>query len=149
MQACPFQVPTYEWGARFPRVRKCSMCADRQAKGLSTACVEACPTGATACGDRTELIAEAKGRITGKPGEYYPAIFGLREVGGTSVLYLSAVPFDKIGLRTNVPQEPLPALTWRALSAVPDVASVGATLLGGVYWITHRREKVAAEEGRK
>src|SRR5947209_667728 len=37
MQACPFQVPTYEWTARLPRVRKCSMCADRQAKGLLTA----------------------------------------------------------------------------------------------------------------
>jgi formate dehydrogenase iron-sulfur subunit len=92
------------------------------------------------------LIAEANRRIAAKTGEYYPKIFGIREVGGTSVLYISAVSFEKIGLRTNVPQEPLPALTWRALSAVPDVASVGATLLGGVYWITHRREKVAAEE---
>ncbi len=122
------------------------MCADRQARGLPTACAEACPTGATTCGDRAELIAEANRRIAEKPSDYHPQIFGVREVGGTSVLYLSAVPFDKIGLRTNVPQEPLPALTWRALSAVPDVASVGATLLGGVYWITHRREKVAAEE---
>ena len=109
------------------------MCADRQAKGLPTACAEACPTGATAFGDRNELIAEAKRRIADKPGEYHPAIFGIREVGGTSVLYISAVSFEKIGLRTNVPQEPLPALTWRALSAVPDVASVGATLLGGIY----------------
>jgi formate dehydrogenase iron-sulfur subunit len=146
MQACPFQVPTYEWSARLPRVRKCSMCADRQAKGLPTACSEACPTGATSCGDRDQLIAEANKRIADKPTEYYPKIFGLREVGGTSVLYIAAVPFEQIGLRTNVPQEPLPALTWSALSAVPDVASVGATLLGGVYWITHRREKVAAAE---
>src|SRR5436190_5303130 len=38
MQACPFQVPTYEWAARLPRVRKCSMCADRQAQGKLTAC---------------------------------------------------------------------------------------------------------------
>ena len=56
------------------------------------------------------------------------------------------MPFDKIGLKTEVPLEPLPALTWRALSVVPDVAMVGSTLLGGVYWITHRRQKVAAEE---
>ena len=70
----------------------------------------------------------------------------LQEVGGTSVLYIAAVPFDKIGLKTEVPLEPLPALTWRALSVVPDVAMVGSTLLGGVYWITHRRQKVAAEE---
>ena len=146
MQACPFQVPTYEWTARLPRVRKCSMCADRQAKGLLTACAEACPTGATKCGDRDELIAEAKKRLADKPAEYYQRIYGMQEVGGTSVLYIAAVPFDKIGLKTEVPQEPLPALTWRALSLVPDVAMVGSTLLGGVYWITHRRQKVAAEE---
>jgi formate dehydrogenase iron-sulfur subunit len=146
MQACPFQVPTYEWTARLPRVRKCSMCADRQEKGLLTACAEACPTGATKCGDRDELIAEAKKRLTDKPAEYYQRIYGMQEVGGTSVLYIAAVPFDKIGLKTEVPQEPLPALTWRALSLVPDVAMVGSTLLGGVYWITHRRQKVAAEE---
>src|ERR1051325_3651971 len=26
MQACPFGVPTYEWDARLPRVRKCTLC---------------------------------------------------------------------------------------------------------------------------
>jgi formate dehydrogenase iron-sulfur subunit len=29
MQACPFGVPTYEWDATLPRVRKCNLCADR------------------------------------------------------------------------------------------------------------------------
>ena len=36
----------------------------------------------------------------------------------------------------------------RVLSRTPDIASVATLLLGGVYWITHRREKVAAEEDR-
>jgi formate dehydrogenase iron-sulfur subunit len=35
------------------------------------------------------------------------------------------------------------------LSFVPDIASVGSVLLGGVYWITHRREAVAKAEGRQ
>ncbi|MBS1875311.1 MAG: 4Fe-4S dicluster domain-containing protein [Acidobacteria bacterium] len=149
MQACPYQVPSYEWSSRTPRVKKCNMCYERQKEGRPTACTEACPTGATICGERDELIREAQKRLAAKPGEYYQKIYGLKEVGGTSVLYLSAVPFEQIGLNTKVPNEPVPALTWRALSFVPDVVSAGATLLGGVYWITHRREAVAKAEGRK
>ncbi|MFB3829642.1 MAG: 4Fe-4S dicluster domain-containing protein [Bryobacteraceae bacterium] len=149
MTACPFQVPSYEWNARLPRVRKCDMCYERQAKGQPTACTASCPTGATICGEREQLVAEARKRIAEKPKEYFPRIYGLREVGGTSVLYLSAVPFEKIGLRTNVPQEPIPALTWRVLSVVPDVVSVGSVLLGGIYWITNRRDEVARKEGKR
>ena len=67
------------------------------------------------CGDRDELVAEARKRIADKPERYYNKIYGVQEVGGTSVLYLSAVPFEQIGLRTNVPQEPLPETTWRVL----------------------------------
>jgi len=149
MMACPFQVPTYEWNRRLPKVRKCDMCYDRQRAGKPTACAEACPTGATTCGDRDALIAEARRRLAEKPGTYYPRIYGLEEVGGTSVLYLSAVPFEQIGLRTTLPAQPLPQLTWRVLEAVPDVVSVGSVLLGGIWWITNRRDEVRRAEGGK
>ncbi len=147
MLACPFQVPSYEWNRRLPRIKKCDFCHQRQLEGKVTACSEACPTGATITGERDALIAEARKRLAEKPAEYHQKIYGVEEVGGTSVLYLSAVPFDQIGLKTNLPTEALPVLTWRALSAVPSVAVVGGTLLGGIYWITHRREEVAAAEG--
>ena len=65
------------------------MCYERQSAGKLTACAEACPVGATKNGDRDELIAEAHQRIAEKPGQYYPKIYGLKEVGGTCVL----VPF--------------------------------------------------------
>ena len=149
MQACPFQVPTYEWSKRLPLVRKCDMCYERQSHGKQTACAEACPVGATVNGDRDELIAEARRRIAGKPDQYYNRIYGLREVGGTSVLFLSAVPFEQIGLRTNVPQEPLPETTWRVLEMLPDVVSTGSVLLGGIWWITNRRAEVARKEGKR
>jgi formate dehydrogenase iron-sulfur subunit len=148
MTACPFQVPTYEWSARLPKMRKCDQCYERQSKGQPTACAAACPTGATTCGDRDALVAEAKKRIAEKPGEYYNRIYGLKEVGGTTVLMLSAVPFEQIGLRTTLPQEPLPMLTWNVLSHVPDIVSVGSVLLGGIWWITNRRDEVAKAEGR-
>jgi len=149
MQACPFQVPSYEWSSRLPRMRKCDMCFDRQSSGKQTACAQACPVGATINGDREELIQEARKRIAEKPKDYYEKIYGIAEVGGTSVLYLSAVPFEQIGLRTNVPHEALPEYTWPVLELVPDVVSTGAVLLGGIYWVTNRRAEVAKAEGAK
>ena len=149
MQACPFQVPTYEWNKRLPKMRKCDMCYERQNQGKQTACAEVCPTGATKNGERDQLLAEARQRIAEKPGQYYGKIYGVKEVGGTSVLFLSGVPFDQIGLRTNVPQEALPDLTWRVLSLTPDIVSTGSVLLGGVWWITNRRGEVARKEGRR
>lgn len=146
MLACPFQVPTYEWTSRTPRVRKCDLCYEGGKEGKPTACSEACPTNATITGERDALIAEAKRRIAEKPGEYHPKIYGIQEAGGTSVLFLSGIPFEQAGLNTRVPQEPPRRLTGKALSFVPDIVSAGSVLLGGVYWITHRREKVAAAE---
>ena len=148
MLACPFQVPTYQWTSRLPIVRKCDMCYERVSHGKPTACAEACPTGATISGDRDQLIQEARRRINEKPGQYYARIYGVEEVGGTSTLFLSAVPFGQLGIPTNLPKTPLPMLTWRVLSRTPDIASIAGVLLGGVYWITHRRELVAAEEGK-
>ena len=149
LTACPFQVPVYEWSSRLPRVRKCDMCYERQSAGKPTACTEACPVNATICGDRDALVTEAKKRISDNPGKYHPYIYGLHAAGGTSVLFLSAVPFNKLGLRTDLPEEQLPVLTWHALSHIPDVVSIGAVLMGGVYWITHRRAEVAKAEGKE
>ena len=149
MQACPFQVPTYEWTKIAPRVRKCDMCYERQMAGKVTACTEACPVQATMNGDRDALLAEARKRLAEKPKDYYPRIYGLEEVGGTSVLMLSAVPFDQIGLKTNLPDSPLPPLTMNVLSLIPNIVSSGAVLLGGIYWLSHRKRAVALAEGRK
>jgi len=149
MLACPFQVPAYEWSQRLPRVKKCDMCIERQKAGLQTACAEICPTQATISGDRDELITEARRRLADSPERYYPRIYGLEEVGGTSVLILTAVAFEELGLRANLPQQPLPVLTWRVLSLVPDIVTVGTVLLGGIWWIAHRREEVATAEGKE
>jgi formate dehydrogenase iron-sulfur subunit len=148
MQACPFQVPAYEWDKFAPRVRKCDMCYERQLSGKVTACTEACPVQATINGERDALLAEARKRLAEKPKDYYPRIYGLDEVGGTSVLMLSAVPFDQIGLKTNLPRSPLPPLTMAVLSMIPNIVSAGGVLLGGIYWLTHRKNAVARAERR-
>lgn len=146
MVACPFGVPKYEWNALNPRVRKCTMCSERVAAGKPTACTEICPTQATIFGERKELLAEARKRIHDNPNDYVPHIFGEEEVGGTSVLLLSGLPFASWGYNVDLPHEALPQLTDRVLSRIPDFVPLGTVLLGGVWWITHRREQVAAAE---
>jgi formate dehydrogenase iron-sulfur subunit len=147
MVACPFGVPKYEWNKVLPKVQKCTMCPDRVGAGKPTACAEICPTGATKFGERDELINEAQQRIRDNPGQYVNHIYGLTEVGGTSVLLLSSVPFEDFGYAADLSKDPLPILTYRVLSRIPDFVPLGGMLLGGVWWITHRREEVAAAEG--
>jgi len=148
MAACPFQVPAYEWEARLPKVRKCDMCSDRVPGGGVTRCSEACAYEATITGERDDLIALARKRIQEKPAEYYPKIYGVQEVGGTSVLILSAVPFEQIGYNTKLSKTALPQYTWNALQHVPDVVVMGSVLMGGIHWISHRKEEVARKEGK-
>jgi len=145
IQACPFQVPRYEWSSNYPRVQKCRLCAERVKNGLPTACAEACPTGATKFGDRDELIREAYARISSEPGKYVDRIYGLQEVGGTSILYLTSVPFEKLGFNTKLESTAMPLLTWNALSKIPSVVSIGGVFLFGIWWITNRRMEVQKE----
>ena len=147
MMACPFGVPRYEWNKVWaPRVKKCHMCAPRQAKGLKPACTEVCPVQAGVFGDREDLLREAENRLKQEPTKYLQYIYGKQEVGGTSVLYLSAVPFDGLGLPNNLPHDALPPYTYRVLSEIPNEVALGGLLLGGIWWITKRRQEVADAE---
>jgi formate dehydrogenase iron-sulfur subunit len=146
MVACPFDVPRYEYRAAVPSVRKCDFCGERQAQGKVPACVEACPVEATVFGTRAELLAEAKKRIAENPGQYFDRVYGEREAGGTSVLFLSPVPFEQVGFKASLPVEPLPDITWGVLEKIPGVVSIGGAALFAVWWITHRRQEVAAAE---
>lgn len=147
MQACPHNIPRYEWDRAFdPRVRKCTMCYDRVKNGEATGCADACPAEATIFGDKDELIKIARQRIEESPDSYYPEIYGLKEAGGTNVLVISPVPFDKLGFARNLPQEPLPNYTAKALEKIPAIVSVGGVFLGGMYWLTKRKNEIAREE---
>ena len=98
--ACPFEVPQFEWEARNPKIVKCEFCYDQRLKeNLEPACTAACPTGAVIFGKRDALLDQAKGRIAAAPDKYYEnRVYGEHEAGGTQVLYLSSVSFQKIGL---------------------------------------------------
>jgi len=140
MFACPFGIPKYQWDNPLPKIQKCVMCyGKRVQKGKQPACTSVCPTGATLFGDRSALIAEARSRISREPGRYVERIFGLDEAGGTSVLYLSPIDFEKLGFKANIRHQSYPKLTWEVLSKIPSIVSVGSVALVGVYWVVNRR----------
>lgn len=145
MAACPFDIPKYEWEKVFPRVQKCDMCVDRIAEGKEPACVETCKIGALKFGKRSDLLIEAHERIDSDPVNYVDKVYGENEVGGTSVLIISKVAHDKLGLPV-LTSSSLPSLTWPWMKAVPGVAVVVATLMTFLYWITGRKLKVAVQE---
>jgi formate dehydrogenase iron-sulfur subunit len=145
MVACPFGIPTFEWDSPLPWIRKCTFCADRLDAGLEPACVKTCPTDALQIGEREELLAEARERIAKNPQKYVNHIYGEKEVGGTSWLYLSPVPFEMLGLPT-LSSEPVTVDAERAMSAVPPVLLGVAAAMSGIYWLAKRRDRMNKEK---
>lgn len=149
MPSCPFDIPKFEYQSANPRIMKCSMCWERLKKGEIPACVEACPEKALSFGLRREMIHEANRRIYQNPKDYYPAIYGEHEVGGTGYLYLSKVPFEQIGFRTDLGTRPYPELTKGFLYSVPLVLLLWPAFLIGVHTITRREEENDSKGGRR
>ena len=98
-------------------------------------------------GKRSELIKLAKRRILEHPDKYVDHIYGELEVGGTSWLYISGVPFEHLGFPTDLGTTPYPELTRGFLSMVPAVLVIWPALLGGFYMFTQHREQIDEEEG--
>ncbi|MGB5294405.1 MAG: hydrogenase 2 operon protein HybA, partial [Thermoanaerobaculia bacterium] len=96
--ACPFNVPKFEWSSLNPDIVKCEYCRQRAGdKQWEPACCEVCPREAVIAGTYEELLTEAKRRLAEYPDRYEPKIYGEKDLGGTQVLYLSHVPFEKLG----------------------------------------------------
>ena len=137
MYACPFGVPTFEWNKQLSLIRKCDGCADRIDQGKIPACAEACPANALTYGNRNDLLTIAKDRISAGKGKYVNHIYGENEVGGTSMLYLATVAFEKLGLPSLPDQSPA-KLNEAVTHSTPTVAAGMVVALGGIYWIMKR-----------
>jgi formate dehydrogenase iron-sulfur subunit len=167
MWACPWGVPSADWNTLKPKIHKCTHCADRCDQPLPEArngqaltgaekqqfndtiavpaCVKACPADALRYGDRDEMLEEARRRMAARPGRYVDHIYGEKEAGGTTVLYLSAVPFSKLGF-PDVGDKSYPAFSAGALHAVPPAVMAVGSMLGGVYAFLKRRASGLARQ---
>ena len=168
MLACPWDVPTADWNTRAPKISKCTHCADRVAQPVPIAfngqavsagdheskrftdsiavpaCVKACPADALRYGTRDEMLALAHKRIADRPDKYVNHVYGEKELGGTSVLYLSKVPFEKLGFPTYG-DKPFPAFSKVALGAVPPAVIAVGAMLGAAYAFFRKRVQAVAD----
>lgn len=145
MIACPFQVPCYEYDDPLtPRVRKCTFCFDeRLSKGQVPGCVDICPVEAITFGKRDVILEMARQRIKDDPGRYIHHIYGEKEAGGTSWLYLSGAPFNKLGFQT-LPETPMPKLPETLQHAFYSYLWAPLVLfgaLGGIMGLSNRGVK--------
>jgi formate dehydrogenase iron-sulfur subunit len=145
MVACPFDVPRFEWNEVIPVVDKCTFCTtegrNRLEQGLGPACADACPAGALIWGTRSDLLEEAHARLEDNPGKYIDHVYGEEDAGGTSVLLLSHVDFEKLGYPALGP-ESVPALN-DAMGPVilPSIFAGGVAVLAGSYFLTKSKKK--------
>jgi formate dehydrogenase iron-sulfur subunit len=168
MWACPWGVPAAEWDSLAPKIKKCTHCADRAEQSapptrngealtdenirdyektmLVPACVKACPADALTFGNRDDILEEAHRRIAARPGKYVDHVYGEKEAGGTSVVYLSSVPFEKLGF-PDVGTKAFPAYTSFALHAVPPAVIALGTVLGTTVAALKRRAARVALAG--
>jgi hypothetical protein len=160
MVACRSR-PTYEYDNAFtPQVRKCDFCFGRNALGELEvpACVHACPKECLTFGPRSDLLSRAREKIRQHPEIYTNQVYGEHEAGGTSWLYLSHVPFEKLGFPAMA-GDGIPRLSESIQHGVfayfvPPIA--WCALLALTSWLTgpgaderrrHKRAQDATPEG--
>jgi Fe-S-cluster-containing dehydrogenase component len=167
--ACPFGAPRFEYDKTFARLRKCELCKQRQAAGSIPACADICPAGATLFGPVTELRAEAERRHRMKAGdrEFFPRktvrstdtyekpapryveeTYGLEEVGGTQVAYLSGVSFQKLGL-PKLPNKSFVSTSEKIQHTIYKGMIAPAVLFGSLLFLVRRATKHREEEGEE
>ncbi len=147
MVACPFNVPKYEWSKAFPLVKKCTGCYERIKEGMKPACATTCPT-AISYGPRQEMLREAERRLAQHPDRYIKKVYGKDEAGGTSVIYLTSLPFEELGFKP-VTMRALPGYTWQALRLVPGIFLTVGGGLSALSWINHRKDRLRAEQAQQ
>ncbi|MBI3147494.1 MAG: hydrogenase 2 operon protein HybA [Betaproteobacteria bacterium] len=160
--ACPFGVPRFTYDSPTPQISKCQLCQHRWPEGKYAACAEVCPTGATLFGKVADLKQEITRRKSLKPGtqtlyprgklggpdqsypgvvaKYIDHVYGEKEIGGTQMLMLSGVSFEKLGYPK------LPEVSYASQSETLQHTLYGGLILplvflGGLTWVAKRNVK--------
>lgn len=120
--ACPFGKPRYSEERN--KAYKCKLCTERVEKKLPPACVKACPTGALAFGEKTEILKLAYNRVKELGGD--ASVYGDKFFGGTHIIYVLE---EKVTLYNALPAKPKVAssvIFWRELTKPFRMLEAGA-----------------------
>jgi formate dehydrogenase iron-sulfur subunit len=139
VMACPWHVPHLNEESKV--IGKCTMCADRIEAGMEPSCVAACPTDSLQFGDRDVILEEAH-----NSGETY--IYGEKEAGGTSMIYISDVPFEEFGL-PKVSSEPPATFNLNMLKPILGVGAVLGVISFLGFYARERLSKVSAKKAHE
>lgn len=146
---CPYSVPRFQWRGINPIISKCELCSHRLARGQKPGCTSVCPTGAVIFGPRPALLLEAKRRIKNSPGRYYQdRVYGETDNGGTQCLYLSRVPFEKLGLPELGPVA-VPAKSLRWQRRIYQYFAMPALLYAGLVAVIRKNLTAHVEEAHE
>jgi formate dehydrogenase iron-sulfur subunit len=85
-------------------------------------------------------LAQAHAQIISNPGRYVDHVYGEHEAGGTSMLYLSPVPFDQLSFPV-LGDEPIPHYAETIMKGTPITAATVALALAGIHWLLRYREQ--------
>jgi Fe-S-cluster-containing dehydrogenase component len=165
--ACPFGIPKWDYDTPFGKIGKCELCRHRHKDNKYSACAEVCPTGATLYGKVSDLKAEAQKRLAAKPGSkfqfqrgdingvdqrwegeianYQQRYYGDKEIGGTQVIKLSAVPFEKVGLPTLPDISPASRSETIQHTLYGNMLALPLTVTAGLAFLIHRNKKAASD----
>ncbi len=164
---CPWEIPQRQSGVGIYLhvlpgfmgngvMYKCDLCFDRLKEGKLPGCVEACPREALLIGSRKaieKVAIERARRING-------FVYGDLQNGGTSTLYISPVPFEKINkTMTRKPGQPdmkmdIPRrmagtdFLGKTVLAAPVLGLAAAGAAGAWNWFSRRKEEVKKKEGK-
>ncbi len=161
---CPWEIPQRQSGVGlYLKVAKeymgngvmykCDLCIDRVKNGGTPACVEACPKKAMLTGPREQILAEAEKRATAMNGY----IYGKKENGGTSTIYVSQVPFEDIDkniikgkglphMNPEVPRKMADSDAMAKLVIAAPVLGLVAGVVGAFKKISDRKSSNAGKE---
>ena len=164
--ACPYNIPKFEWDDPYPEIVKCELCSHLIAKGEISACCSVCPTGASLFGPVAELLNETRRRLQMKPGKLYKFpvysidsgkwhelnapkyqqhVYGQDELGGTQVMYMAAVPFEKLGL-PSFPKQSFVSMASGIQYAIYKGMVYPLVVLAGLIFMANKNKKSNEEK---
>jgi Fe-S-cluster-containing dehydrogenase component len=161
-EVCPWAIPQRQSGVGIylhilPTLAgngvmfKCDLCQDLLLKGEDPVCINACPKKAMLIGPKSQILTEAERRAAAMHGFLY----GRRENGGTSTLYVSPVPFEALNAAiVKGPGMPHLGKAPRKMEKTDPVARavLASPLIGlaaGLVAVAGARMKAGKEEGHE